>query len=54
MSRKQAESALAMLLAGCVDERLAGFTPESLSGSYNVPKERAAAMLADARRRRAA
>ena len=52
MSRKQAEMALTMLLTGCVDERLAGFTAESLSASYNVPRERAAAMLADARRRR--
>ncbi len=52
MSRKQAEMALAMLLSGCVDERLAGFTAESLSASYNVPKVRAETMLADARRRR--
>ena len=52
LSRKKAEVAVTMLLAGCTDERLAGFTAESLAASYNVAASDVARMLADARRRR--
>lgn len=52
LSRKQAESALTHLLYFCTEDRLAGFTAESLAASYNVPVARVEAMLADARGRR--
>lgn len=52
MTRKQAESALTQLLYFCTDERLAGFTAESLAGSYNVPIARVSEMLDKARRAR--
>ncbi len=43
-----------MLLSGCTDERLAGFTAAGLSASYGVAADRVETLLADARRRRAA
>ena len=49
LSRKKAETALTMLLCGCTDERLRGFTADSLAASYNVPVARVVAMLSGAR-----
>lgn len=51
-SRQSAETTLVSLLYGCTDERLAGFSAESLSASYAVPLARATALLAEARRLR--
>lgn len=52
ISQKRAQTALISLLHGCTDERLASFTAASLSGSYNVPVERAEQLLAQARQGR--
>lgn len=52
LPQNRAVSALASLLHGCTDERLASFTGASLASSYNVPLERAEAMLAAARQGR--
>lgn len=52
LSAKRAKAAVAMLLGGCTDERLTGFTAQSLAASYNVPVDYAAAMLAGARKGR--
>jgi hypothetical protein len=54
LSRPKAAAALHVLLYGCRDENLAGFTPEGLSASYNVPIAKAAQMLETARKARAA
>ncbi len=51
-SRKSAETALIMLLSGCTDERLAGFTATGLAASYNVPLPRATVLLAEMKMRR--
>lgn len=53
LSQKRAEVALTMLLAGCRDAQLAGFTAAGLAGSYNVSLASAERKLADARKRRA-
>jgi len=37
ISAKRARSALVMLLSGCTEERLAGFTAAQLAGSTRVP-----------------
>jgi hypothetical protein len=52
ISKKSAASALTQLLCGCTPERLAGFTAASLAGSYNVPIDKAEALLARARQGR--
>jgi hypothetical protein len=52
LSRKRATGALAMLLSGCTQERLAGFTAASLASSYNVPLAKAAELLDRARQGR--
>jgi hypothetical protein len=52
VSRKSADVALSLLLTGCTDERLAGFTAERLVSAYNVKLETAQRKLADARMRR--
>lgn len=52
ISKKCATSALASLLHGCTDERLASFTGAGLASSYNVPLDRAQEMLAQARQGR--
>lgn len=52
LSRKKAETVLTLLLVGCTDERLQGFTAASLSASYNVPVGRTMTLLDEARRRR--
>jgi hypothetical protein len=49
ISAKRARLALTQLLFGCTAERLASFTPASLSQSYNVPREEAERMLDRAR-----
>jgi dihydrodipicolinate synthase/N-acetylneuraminate lyase len=49
LSAKCAKAALAQLLSGCRDDRLAGFTAAGLSGSYNVSPAEAEKMLAAAR-----
>lgn len=49
LSQKRATAALAMLLSGCHDDRLKGFTAAGLSASYNVPVATAERMLAAAR-----
>jgi hypothetical protein len=54
LSKKQAELTLTSLLFGCTEERLAGFTAESLRASYNVPLAKVEELLARARRSRAA
>ena len=54
VSRKRARAALSMLLAGCTNERLAGFTAAGLAASYNVSPAKAEEMLAAARKARAA
>lgn len=47
-SGKQARTSLALLLAGCTPERLAGFTAAALVRWHNVPLPEAERMLADA------
>lgn len=49
LSRPKAEVVLQLLLAGCTDERLRGFTAQELAASYNVAPERVQAMLDEAR-----
>ena len=52
ISGKRARAALSMLLTGCTDERLKGFTAAGLAGSYNVPIATVEQMLAAARQGR--
>lgn len=52
ISSKRAAASLAMLLAGCTAERLAGFTAAALSAAYNAPPAKAEEMLARARQGR--
>jgi hypothetical protein len=49
ISKRSADMQLTLLLAGCTDERLRGFTAASLSASYNVSLAVAEAKLAAAR-----
>lgn len=48
-SRRKAATALTMLLSGCTDERLAGFTAAGLAGSYNVTVAEAERLLSTVR-----
>jgi hypothetical protein len=52
ITQAKAATALTCLLYGCTKERLAGFTAQGLSGSYNVPVAKAEEMLARARQGR--
>lgn len=52
ISEKRAIAALTSLLYGCKKDRLATFTGASLAASYNVPLNRAEALLAAARQGR--
>jgi hypothetical protein len=52
LSQKRAASALASLLTGCTEERLASFTASGLASAYNVPLPRVETMLASARQGR--
>lgn len=53
LSQVKARTALAQLLNYCTPEQLASFTPAGLSRSYNIDELTAAAMLAEAKARRA-
>ena len=52
LSKPKATMMLTQLLYGCTPERLASFTAEGLSGSYNVPLATVERMLGEARGRR--
>ena len=52
-AKKNALATVAMLVNGCTAERLAELRAESLAASYNVPVEKAAALLDGARKARA-
>lgn len=54
LSKPKATMMLAQLLYGCPPERLASFTAQGLSASYNVPLATAERMLSEARIKRAA
>lgn len=54
ITRQQARTQLVMLLAGCTDAALEGFTATKLAGLYRVTLKEAEYELAMARQRRAA
>lgn len=53
ISAGAARAQLAMMLAGATDERLAGFSVDTLARMYRVKPKMIALMLAQARERRA-
>jgi len=53
MTVGQSTAQLRMLLVGCSDHALAGFTPEYLASSYRVKPAEASLMLTEQRKHRA-